>query len=88
MELPGTGRPRNLQNRILKFSMTQSLWLVFTKDYMHMCLHMDICTSSLFLLFMVTLFYKAGPNAGLLNRFVLNGFLNVGSMVSAFLLVD
>lgn len=34
MELPGTGRSRNLQNRILKFSMTQFPWLVFAKGHM------------------------------------------------------
>lgn len=88
MELPGTGRPRNLQNHILKFCMTQSPWLVFTKGYMHVCTDMDICTFNLFLLFMVTLLYKAVPNAALLDIFALNGLLNLVSMVSAFLLVD
>lgn len=55
---------------------------------MHVCADMDICTFNLFLLFMVTLLYKAVPNAALLDLFALNELMNLVSMVSAFLLVD
>lgn len=69
MALPGTGRSRNLQNRTLKFSMTQFLWLVFAKGR-YTCLPMDIRTYSLFL------FCEAAPNAELLRRFALSGILD------------